>query len=52
MIKMRTEVPKKKSVRRAMKMTGRWILKMEIEMMTFLKKQQLMMMKKEGQEIA
>jgi hypothetical protein len=45
-------VPKKKSVRRAMKMTGRWMLMVEMEMMTFLKKQQLMMIKKEGQEIA
>jgi hypothetical protein len=45
-------VPKKKSVRRAMKMTGRWLLMMEMEMMTFLKKQQAMMMKKEGHEIA
>ncbi len=45
-------MPKKKSVRRAMKMTGRWMLMVEMEMMTFLKKQQLMMIKKEGQEIA
>jgi hypothetical protein len=44
-------VPKKTSVRRAMKLTGRYILMMEMEMMTFLKKQQVMMMEKEGQEI-
>ncbi len=44
-------MPKKKSVRRAIKMTGRKILMMVMEMMTFLKKQQVMMMKKEGQEI-